>query len=153
MNNTITTKSIKWNIEINQRAIIENGININYVEAGIFNFIADFISYGSKINKKTIDDNVYCWVSYQYIIDSLPLLRIKNKEVIARHVKNIIKEGLLESYYEKLEAKTYFKIGEKASSLFFGEVFNSSSNEGGSTEKSNNSYINNTNINTIQAVR
>jgi uncharacterized phage protein (TIGR02220 family) len=160
---------IKWNIRINQRAIIENDIKINMKEAVIFDFIFDFIG-SDNAEKLFIGGEVYHWIAYQHIIDSLPLLDISNKNIIARHMKILVEQQMLDKIICKEKGnKTYFKIGTMAKQVFFGDLSTQKSlpiyskvetslpeSRKLSTEKSNNSYINtiiNSNINKEERIK
>ena len=147
------SKPIKYNININQKAIIENGLDINLTCAAIFDFIYNFISSGSSTSIN-IEGLQYYWVSYQYIIDSMPLLGIKNKETISRNIKKLVNCGLLEMrLLKEMNNKTFYRVGVNASVLFFGNVSTQrsigvdSKIDRVSTQKSNNSYINDSDIN------
>lgn len=157
----IEAKKIKWNININQKAIIDNNLDIDLIQSSIFNFIYDFIASGNA-NKIIKDNDAFYWISYQYIIDALPILKINNKDTISRHINKLVKEGLLNKIIIKeFGNKTFFNIGNNAKTLFFGipSLSNSrvptqikeppDSNQGRvPTQIKDNSYINNTNINT-----
>ena len=157
-------KNIKWNININQKAIIENKLNINFTDAAIFDFVYNFIASGNATSI-SIEGKLYHWIAYKYIINSMPLLEIKNKEVIARHIQKLCDCNLLEKVVSfEMGNKTFFKIGEKASCLFFDKIEDypidsnhtlstqkseaiDSKVDTLSTQKSNNSYIKDTYIN------
>lgn len=167
-------KSIKWNIQINQKAIIDNQLNINLIDATIFDFIYNFIA-SDNAEKIIKEEKTYYWISYQYIIDALPLLEINNKRTISRHIQKLIDCNLLDQIIIKeYNNKTFFCIGKKAKFLFFDndsiendipkeipmdskvhayvpESTNSMDSKVHTlcTEKYNNSYINDTNINSF----
>ena len=65
----------KYNIVINQKAIVDNGLSIDIVDAAVFDFIKDF-SHSDKCVKMQIDGKTYFWITNQTIIDNLPLLQI-----------------------------------------------------------------------------
>lgn len=145
---------IKWNIYINQKAIIDNGMNINIIDAAIFDFIYNFISSGNALSI-VYQDRQYYWMAYQRIIDSMPLLEIKNKNVLARHIQKLIDSDLLSKIVvPEMGNKTFFCIGDNAKKMFFDMVSTQkmegiySKVERVSTQKSNNTDINDTNINT-----
>lgn len=147
---------IKYNICINQKAVIDNKLNVNLTDMAIFNFMYDFINSDSAM-KIQIDGVNYHWIAYKYIIDSMPLLEIKNKDVIARHINKLIEAKLLDKIVSKeMGNKTFYKIGVNAKCLYFDTlptqklVASDSKVDTLPTQKSYNSYINDTNINYIK---
>lgn len=161
---------MKYFISINQKALLDNDIKINLVQAVIFDFLYDFISSGCA-DQVTIDNKNYSWISYQHVIDSLPIIEITNKNVICRNIQKLVDVELLGKYVDKKQGnKTFFCVGKRAKELLFSpskvsteklipidskvetSLLNSSNPsyltvDTLSTLKSNNSYIINSNNN------
>lgn len=86
---------MKYSILINQKLSIDNSLNLDIVDLAIFEYIKDF-SHSNDILKFMEDWKVYYWISYQKIIDDMPILSIKTKDGIYRRIKKLIKEWILE---------------------------------------------------------
>jgi hypothetical protein len=110
-----------------QEKLCEFELNSN--DAIILRYIVDFYSTG-QMKQKKIDDEFYFWVYYQNIIDELPILGIKNKEVVARHFTKFVRCGIMDKkVFNKGGKYTYFKLTNKFQELI-------SSSESQSTIKS-----------------
>lgn len=73
-----------------QEKMIEFGMD--NTDADILRWFIDFKDTGKmayKIREDDPDKNPYFWIQYKSIIADLPILRIKNKEVIARRLKKL----------------------------------------------------------------
>jgi hypothetical protein len=103
---------MKYNIEgFDQQTLVNMGLNSN--DAIILRWFVDF--YGTnKMAEVTDCGKTYKWVKYQAVIDDLPILRITNKQVIARHFHKMQEAGILEKYLKK-EGGVYtcFRLTEK----------------------------------------
>lgn len=142
---------MQYNININQKALIEFSSDLDLKDAAILDFILK-AKENPFFETKIFNEKEYFWLSYSKIIEELPLLKIKNKNVLARKLRKLIDLGLLESYIDQSQGnKTYWKTGSNFYKLLFEGV--STQKSGGiyskvervSTQKSNN---NNTNITT-----
>ncbi len=76
--------------------------------------IFDFIQYFSSTNTchKLYEENiVYFWISYDLIIDEMPLLKIKTKDAIYRRIQKLVAVDLLSPHPENQKmGKTYFRF-------------------------------------------
>lgn len=110
---------MKYTILINQKAIIENGINIDLIDASIFDFIKDF-SHSPKCETIQILSVKYFWISHTLIIENLPLLGIKSKRGIQKRIDNLVETGLLKRHPDcKQMARTYYCFGDKYEAVTF----------------------------------
>lgn len=108
-----------YNVNINQKAIIDNKLPINIVDCAIFDFMYNFIA-SENADKFIKEDKIYYWISYQYVIDSMPILKIKSKDVISRHIQNLIDCYLIDKIIVKeFGNKTFYCLGKNAKCLFF----------------------------------
>ena len=104
---------MRYNLEgFNQQKLVEMKLNSN--DAIILRWFVDFYA---TIKMSVVKDKFgqeFKWVKYQAVIDDLPILEIKNKQVIARHFEKMVKCGILEKYLHKQEG-TYscFRLTEK----------------------------------------
>lgn len=142
---------MKYNIYINQRAVIDNWINLDIIDLAIFDYIKDF-SKAKKVTKIIIEWEEYFWIQYEHFIKNMPLLWINNKNSLKKRIDNLIREGILEKKILHWNS-TYFKFWNKYDLLIWSEEVHLKV-EGGSTEKekgvipksrSINNTINNTN--------
>lgn len=109
---------MKFNININQLAIIKSGIDIDFVDAILIDFLIDFSKVDSivKVRKNNLD---FFWFSYEKINEELPLLNLK-KDSIYRRMKKLCGVGLLIHFDEsQMFGRSLFAITEKCYNLKF----------------------------------
>lgn len=107
-----------YNININQKAIIDNGWDLNLNELAVLSVIALFYNSDNcvKIRVKGLE---YGWVSYSLIKDELPLLKDLSKDRIYRYVKKLESFGLVElCENNKTLSRTYVRLGANYAKLF-----------------------------------
>lgn len=112
---------MKFSIYINQLSIIENGLDIDIIEASILNFIIEF-SKSEAI--QTIEENgvVYFWISYEKVCSELPILKLK-KDSVYRRMKKLCEVGLLEQYGKGKElGKSFFALTKECDKLNFTDI-------------------------------
>jgi hypothetical protein len=79
-------------------------------DAMILRWFVDFYHTG-KMVEVIYNGKSYAWVKYQSVIDDLPILGIKNREIIARHFAKLERCGLLEKHVKKQSGTfTCFKL-------------------------------------------
>lgn len=111
------TKYINVNIlsmyNLGQDTIINGkSVEIDTIDGAIFSWFVKFQS-SNKMLKKLIDDKLFCWASYQSMIDDMPYLKVGNKRSIERRVQKLVDIGLFKKIVVKEEGnKTYFHITE-----------------------------------------
>lgn len=112
---------MQYSININQRAVIENGFDLDLLDMAIFDFIIKF-TQTEKCARITDGGAVYYMISHTLIIEQLPMLRIKTSNGILNRINKLIDAGLLERYprMEQLK-KSFYKIGPNASKIFFSQ--------------------------------
>lgn len=112
---------MQYSININQRAVIENGFDLDLLDMAIFDFIIKF-TQTEKCARITDGGAVYYMISHTLIIKQLPMLRIKTSNGILNRINKLIDAGLLERYprMEQLK-KSFYKIGPNASKIFFSQ--------------------------------
>ena len=96
---------MKYNININQLAIIENKADIDLYDAAILSFVSDWIG-NSSATIVNYNGMPYTWISHKLITDQLPLLRTRNsgklkpmsKDTIYRRMKRLCNIGLLDKH-------------------------------------------------------
>lgn len=104
--------NIKYNININQLAILENGLmeNIDIKDACLLDYIICF-SKSNKIEKIVFEGDTYFWFGYNHILNQLPILKLKDTDYISRKFRGFVKLGLLKAHpnNQKLN-KAFFAI-------------------------------------------
>ncbi len=104
-------------IGYSQEKAVEFGLDLK--DLVILRFIYTFI-VSKSIFKKKIDGRDFYWIKTSYIIEQLPLLNIKSKDMIMRRVKKLVENKLLD-YRLMKEGGTYtlYAIGSEYENLFF----------------------------------
>lgn len=88
---------MKYTILINQKAVVDNALNLDILDLAIFDYIKDFCH--SNWIKQFLDNwKTYYWISYQKIIKDMPLLWIKSKSWIYKRIKKLTDCKVLESH-------------------------------------------------------
>lgn len=112
---------MNYTINIDQKAIHESGLDIDIKDAIIIDFIKTMPG-SVKIEKKLIDNDLYFWVSYQYIIDQNPLLGIKSKDGVYRRILKLISMDLLKAHGDNQKSnKSFYSLTQKFEDLFVGK--------------------------------
>jgi hypothetical protein len=90
---------VRYTIEgFSQAAMFDLGLDC--VDACILRWFVDFYQTG-KMSKVESGGKTYMWVQYQACIDDLPLMRVTNREVLARRFRKMVACGLMEAYVHK----------------------------------------------------
>jgi len=111
---------MKYNIRINQRAIINSGLdNVTDVKGWIiFDYIYDWIDKNNSSTKRITIKNEqgveeqYVWINYSHLLSELPLLGLKSKKPITIRIKQLEQRGLLKVFQAK-DNTLYFNLTEK----------------------------------------
>lgn len=85
-------------------------LDIDLIDIKIVNL---FMELSSRIGAEhlNIDGRIYHWLSYQKIIDELPIINIKSKRTIARRLDALVDKGIFERVIYK-DRYTYFRIAQ-----------------------------------------
>jgi hypothetical protein len=135
---------MKYTIEgLSQAEAIRIGLDLK--DLVLLRWIVDFYSTG-KMETHVFGDKHYFWINYQKVVEELPLLGIKSKDVLARRMRHIEQCGILEfNCFEGAGCRTYYRFREDALSRMisdsanqgelFGKKGGSDRNKGGSYSK------------------
>lgn len=94
-----------------QAKLIELGLDT--IDVTILRWIIDFY-HTDAMKKIEVKGKHYFWIHYQTVLDELPILKIKNKNTLARRLEKLVKAGILEKYIDKEAGNyTYFRIIEE----------------------------------------
>jgi hypothetical protein len=104
-------------IFIDQRAVIENGVDLDLIDLAIYDYIK-FSSNSKNVEKIMKDGDTYFYIDHMWIIEWLPLIKITTKAGIIKRIINLEREGLIIRHPEcNRYKKTYYKFGDKYDSL------------------------------------
>ena len=100
------------------KTIINGYLQEDLVNADIdlvdIEIIKYFQQFSTSRNMKHIqkDNELYFWLSYQKLIDDLPIVNIKSKRTIARRFDDLVDKGIFEKTIvnNNLKNFTYFKL-------------------------------------------
>lgn len=110
---------MKYDIKINQRAVIEQGLDLDFIDMAIFDCIACIFNC-PEFPSITIpsEGNIFKWISTRKILEELPLLKIGEKAIKLR-IDKLIDCGLIIKYIWKEDGnKPYYTQGKLFSSMF-----------------------------------
>ena len=112
---------MKYSIQINQLAIIENGFNIKGTSLDTWALLDFLVFFYSAKNHKTLNKNGigYVWINYNYIQDSMPLCKLY-KQAIKKHLELLQEIGLIELIKDDSN-NVYFIFTELMECLFVSE--------------------------------
>ena len=109
---------MKFNLQINQKAIIENGFELDVIDAVILDYLFTFIQSEGIIS---INENgvVFHWFSHKKIVDDLPILRLK-KDSVFRRLKVLCEKGfLIQSNKSQVLGRSFYSFTEKSNKVIF----------------------------------
>ena len=107
---------MKYQLSINQKSVVDNGwlakgLRLNHFV--VLECVADFINSGRAVTITEKSGATFTLVTYQLIVNDLPLLDVKAGRV-AQIIKELQQVGLLDVYPQNsLIGKTYFRIGSE----------------------------------------
>ena len=111
---------MKYNININQLAVMNSGLKLDLIDCAIIDFIRNWAS-AKKATKIDFDGNLYVWIGHKLIQDQLPLLRLK-KDSIYRRMKYLCNIGILEQHPQSKQlGMSLYCSTELFDSLLFSE--------------------------------
>jgi hypothetical protein len=110
---------MKYTILINQKALVDNGFNIDLTDAAILNYFVDFMFTG-KMQTIVYGNDLYYRVSYAEVLRQMPLLRTKEKDSVYRRFKRLSEAGLLIPYPDNQKlAAAFFRITDHYQKVLF----------------------------------
>ena len=102
---------MEYNLNINQRAIVENFPLLDIKDAAIIDFLGRF-AHSKSIQKKVEGETIYYWFSYAHIANENPLLRL-NVEAIRKRMRVFCELQILVGHEKNQGGKSFFAFGEK----------------------------------------
>lgn len=92
----------------------ETILKLDINDLAILRWLVDF-SHTGKMETISIDGKFYYWISYQKVIDDLPLLNI-GRDMLYKRLKKMKELGIL-TCYSKNGSQSYYGFGEKYNNL------------------------------------
>jgi hypothetical protein len=111
--------SFLWNININQKAVIDNKLDLDINDVAIIYFL---IVFSASKNCVSLECNGkrYYWFSTGLIKSNLPLLRIGSERGIYKRITNLIESQLLERHPDNQRlGKSFYCFTAKTDLLVF----------------------------------
>jgi len=146
---------MKFNININQKGVIDNNLNVDIIDMAILDYFKSMMMW-PMIIKETFDNQQYFFISPNKIIDDMPILGITSTRGINKRLDKLIEANLIKRCpYNQKKHKSFFCMGDNYIKLEIeGNIItrNESSNSLGTevlstrNESSNNNNIDNNNI-------
>ena len=112
--------SLHKNIEKNGK---ENTLSLDINDLAILRWLIDF-SHTGRMETISIGYNVYYWISYDKVIEDLPLLNI-GKDMLYRRLKKMVELEIL-SFYSKNGSQSYFGFGKNYENMISNEYHQNS---------------------------
>lgn len=114
-----TTKEVRGEVK-------QVELKLDVTDLLIINHLADFPNR-KKVTKIIIDDKIFFWVSYQTIIEELPIIDIK-KQALSDRLAKMVELGILERKIQTCGSSanmTFFRIDETYERLKYKDEYNS----------------------------
>lgn len=114
---------MKYQISINQKAIIDNGLNVKGTSLetwALLDFLL-FFQNANNLKKIQVDGREFLWINYKYIIENSPLCNFYNQS-IKKHLELLLNLNLIELYKEK-NNDMYFRFTHKIECIFIDKNF------------------------------
>lgn len=120
---------MKYSILINQVGIVRSGLHkvTDITDWMIIDYLKDwFFAENKKTMLNSEDGKQYTWVNYKHLIESMPLLGIKDKDAISKRFKKLKQLGLIKTITLK-DNSLYFILTEQCiNTCFYSEKLSNS---------------------------
>lgn len=111
---------MKYSININQKAVKDNNLDLDIIDCAILDFLIGF-SVSNKVVKIIYENETYCWFSHSNIQEQLPILDLK-KDTVYRRLKSLCEKGFIRQNPNNQElGRSYYNITELALLLVFSD--------------------------------
>ena len=115
----MTTKEFQYVITINQKAVVECGLNVDIVDMAVFDFMMSY-SASPKCTKVFFENKFYFHLSSSVILERMPMLGISTKRGVCKRIDNLINAGLIERHPNNQEiGKTMYTFGSTYDQYIF----------------------------------
>lgn len=108
---------MQYNININQKAIIDSGLSIDYKDAAILDVCIKY-GHSSSCIKMEFSGKIYYWFDHNKIAKELPLLSLK-KDSVYRRMKKMCEVGLVIQHPENEKmGKSFYSFQDLTLGLY-----------------------------------
>ena len=98
-----------------QVKLVEHGLDLT--DALILRWFIDFKDTG-KMTTEIVEEKMYYWVRYDFLLEDIPIIKITNKDALARRLKKMVEAGILIHTTVKRGGNfSYYGVGEKYGEL------------------------------------
>lgn len=107
-----TPENFKWNWGIDQKAIIQSGLDIDIVDFSIIRMLVDF-SASRACRKMTENETTHYMFRWQLIKTQLPILKLTTRQSIGRRVSKLIKLDILNAHKDNRKNRSaWYSFGK-----------------------------------------
>jgi len=95
---------MKYFITINQQGIVQAGLHkkTDLIDWVIIDYLRDwYFTERKKFIFVPEKGTNYIWINYNFLIESLPLIQIKDKDAISKRIKKLKNLGLIDTFQTK----------------------------------------------------
>jgi hypothetical protein len=86
--------------------------NLDAIDALILRYFVDFKDSGDMVIE-IVNNKPYYWIKYETLIDAIPIINIKSKDVLRRRLKKLEKCKILDHYYKNRGGSySFYRLGE-----------------------------------------
>ena len=105
-------------LDYHQKIAVSYGLDMN--DLLLLRWFVDFRNT-DRMDEVVFDGKTYYWVGYEKVIEDLPILKIKNRDVLRRRFKKLCDCDVLEFRLEKNTKGTftYYRTGVAYKTLLF----------------------------------
>jgi len=115
-----------YNLNINQKAIVDNGWSMDIYHAVVFDAMHKIFTTFPKVQKLNEEGIEWIWVDYKLILSQLPMIKYKS-DWLRKVINDLSKFGLIEiNPNNQVLNRTYFRLGKRAYLMFSSGVGQSS---------------------------
>lgn len=113
---------MKYNVNINQKAVVDHGFDLDFNDMAIFDLIKDTAN-SPRCKQMNFMGSVYYEFRWKYIQQQLPLLRIKTRQGINKRLQKLIDAKIIVGYpNNSAENTAFFTFGENYERLIFSKT-------------------------------
>lgn len=88
---------MKWSWNINQRAVIDNNLDIDVIDLSIFEMLKDF-THSSRCKKLDVNGKMYYLMGWKLVVDQLPILKLRTRRSVTKRYEKLKNAGIIEAH-------------------------------------------------------
>ena len=105
---------MKYSIHINQKAIVESGVQIDLVEAALLDYVQQWLSSPKGVR---MDNHV--WINLKTLIADMPCLGLNSKQAISKRLKAMKLKGIFSFKHDEMH-RLYVALTDLGFSMCYG---------------------------------